>query len=154
MNVPGLTVIELVNARFAAPVDYRNYRLLKKSSGSDDDVAQKLHKMSKKIVVQMKYCTIFGKDPISLINFRQEFKAACDEYEVHKGSAMWVFRQFSTGSAETAVKALVTLTNATNVYQEGTLKSYSVIVKFLLKHYIMDDDIRKLDVKVRNPREG
>lgn len=46
--------MEPVNYSLAAAVDYQNYCLLKKSSCYEEDVTHDLHKMAKKIAVQMK----------------------------------------------------------------------------------------------------
>lgn len=53
LNVTGLKIVESVNYHFGAAVNYRNYRLLKTLSGYDNDLAQKLHRIAKKLAVQM-----------------------------------------------------------------------------------------------------
>lgn len=60
-NLPSLRVIEPVNELFVAADDPQSYRLLKKPSLYDENAAHELHKMSKKIAVQMKKCTLRGK---------------------------------------------------------------------------------------------
>lgn len=54
LDVTGLRAIEPVNHHLTTTVDYRNNRLLNKSSHYDDDMAHKLDKIEKKISVQMK----------------------------------------------------------------------------------------------------
>lgn len=54
LHVPGIRVIQHVNDRFKATVNYENYRLLKYFYRYRDDVVQKLHKMTKKKEVQTK----------------------------------------------------------------------------------------------------
>lgn len=48
------SIIKSVNELFADAVDYRNYRLIKKSAWYDDGIANELNKMAKKTAVQMK----------------------------------------------------------------------------------------------------
>lgn len=67
MDVPGLRVVELDKYRFTVTPDYQIWRLLKTSSGYDKDVAWELHKMAKKIAVQLKERTFSGNELISLI---------------------------------------------------------------------------------------
>lgn len=66
-------MIKPVNKLFADAVDYRNYRLIKKSALYDDDGANELSKMIKKTVVQMKDQTFNAKDPASIIAFLHDF---------------------------------------------------------------------------------
>lgn len=63
LDVIGLKVVETINDRFVAAVDYRNYRLLKKWPRYEDDVTHKLHKMAKNIAMQMKDRILSGKKP-------------------------------------------------------------------------------------------
>lgn len=67
---------------------------------------------------------------------------------------MWLFKQYFTGLAEAAVKAKVTITSSAKCYHKGALKSYSAIVQFLLKQYVTDDNIAKLDAEVDSLREA
>lgn len=83
-----MIVIKHVNKLFADAVDYRNYRLIKKSTRYEDDVANKLNKMTKKTAVQMKDRTVSAKDPVSIIAFLQNFKAACNACNIHEGQ-LW-----------------------------------------------------------------
>lgn len=98
----------------------------------------------------MKDHTLRWKAPTSIIEFLQAFKFACDARKIHGGTAMSIFKQYLTDQAVEAVKARVTLSNTTNFYHEGALKSYSATIKFLLKRYIMDDNIANLNAKVPN----
>lgn len=52
----------------------------------DDDVVHELHKIAKKIAMQMKNPTFSGKDPMSLIVFLQEYKSACGSYRISEGT--------------------------------------------------------------------
>lgn len=61
LHVPGLNLTEPVNNRFASAVNYRNYHILNKSSLYEDDVAQELQKMAKKIALQMEDHTFCRK---------------------------------------------------------------------------------------------
>lgn len=61
LEVPGFMVIEPVNDRFTAAVDYRNYLLLKSPSRCDEDAEQELYEGAKKIAVLMKDSTISEK---------------------------------------------------------------------------------------------
>lgn len=110
--------------------------------------------MAKKIAVQMKDHTISGKDPMPVITFLQEFKSVCDVCGIPGGAAMWLFKLYPTSPAKAAVKAKVALSIPVDFYHGSALKFYSDIAQFLLKRYVTDDIIAKLDAEVRNLRQG
>lgn len=61
LDVSGLRIIETISDRFAAAVGYRNYRVFKKLSRYEDNIAHELQKMEKKLAVQMKGSPFLGK---------------------------------------------------------------------------------------------
>lgn len=67
---------------------------------------------------------------------------------------MWLFKQYLTDLAEASIKQHLTLWSSTSFYHKSALQSYSAIVRFLLKHYVTDNNIAKLEVRVRNLRQG
>lgn len=90
---------------------------------------------------------------MSVVAFLQEFTSACDACGIHKGTATWLIKQVLTVSAEAAVKVQVKLTKYADFYHDGALKSYFAIVQSLLKRYIMDDNIARLNADVRSLRQ-
>lgn len=75
LDVPGVRVIQPVYDLVAVTVISQNYGIFNKSSCNGDSVAQELHKMAKKIVVQMKYCSFSEKDRMLEIDFLQKIKS-------------------------------------------------------------------------------
>lgn len=73
-DVPDGRVVELVNDGFAATVDYRSDRLLRKSLRYEDYFFHEFNKIAKKLAVKKKDHNVFGKDPISIMPSLQEFK--------------------------------------------------------------------------------
>lgn len=71
LDIPGLRVVEPVINLSAAHMDYRNFRLHKKSSHYDGDVINKLHRMIMKRAVQIKDGISSRKEPMSVIAFLQ-----------------------------------------------------------------------------------
>lgn len=63
---------------------------------------------------------------------------------------MWLSKYFLKGPAETDMNAQVPLTNYANLYHDGALKSYSANFRFILRRWVTDDNIAKLDAKVHN----
>lgn len=112
LDVLGIRVAELVNHRFAAAVDNRNYLILKKSSRYDDHVAHEYQKMAKNIAVQMKDHTFSGNDAMSIVAFLQEFNSTFNACGIHENGAVWLFKQYIADPAEEAVKARDMLTNS------------------------------------------
>lgn len=63
-----------VNGLTTDAVAYRNYHVIRKLTGCDDDVADYLDKKTKKFASQMKDRTFTGKTNLSIIAFLQDFK--------------------------------------------------------------------------------
>lgn len=131
--MPGLTVIEPFNDHIADTVDYRNFRLLKKSSFYDDDAAKELHEMAKKIAVKVRDRTISGKDPMSIFAFLQKFKSVCEARGIHESTERCLLKKFLLSPAEVAVEALVTLTCFAKGFRGGALKTYSAVFQLLVE---------------------
>lgn len=73
MSVLERKFIDSINERYQAAFDLMCYWLINKSRWYEEDVTSKIHKMRKKIAVQMKDLSFNGKDPIWVINFLAEF---------------------------------------------------------------------------------
>lgn len=127
LDVPRCEVITANNDRFATAVNYPNYRYLNKVSLYDDDVEHELHRMAKKIAVQMKDRTFPGKDPSLVIAFYNEFKSLSDECGVPEDVAKRLFKQCLADPAKAAVKARLTLRNPSNFHHDGASRSYSTV---------------------------
>lgn len=69
LDVPEIKVVDPVNDLFWKVLDYRTYWPIKKSLRYDNDVENKLHRMTSDISVQMKDRTLSGKLPMILIAY-------------------------------------------------------------------------------------
>lgn len=85
LNVICLKMIEAVNDRLAAAVDYRNYSVLNKSSSYDNNVAHKLRTMLKRFGVRMNDSTFSGRHQMSTITFLHELKCSPDRSSILEG---------------------------------------------------------------------
>ncbi|CAN8069191.1 unnamed protein product [Agarophyton chilense] len=94
-----LEVHQPLNNMFTKAVDYRNYRLINKSSEYTQEVVQKTTKHHKKLSFQMAGTTFADTDPIAVIEFLQKFKLAWDQNWVSEGAAMWLFQFYLKGQA-------------------------------------------------------
>lgn len=148
LDVSGPKVIEPVNDMFSAILGYRTYHLIKKSARYDADGANELHWMAKKTAIQMKDRMFSGKNSRSVIAFIQDFKYACDACKMYEGATVWLFKQFSTGLAEAAVKSRICLPNSISSTDYEFFQFYSSIVQFLSKRYAKDDNIAPLDDEI------
>lgn len=93
----------------------------------------------------MKDQTFSGEDPVSIIAFSQDSKAACDAYNIHARAAMGLFKHYLSGLMKAVIKARVALPTDTSKAQEGFLTSYSAIINYLLELYVTDDNITTAD---------
>lgn len=144
----GVTVTKLVNNLLADAVGYQNYRVTKKSAGYDDKDVNELNKMTKKVEFQRKDQTFNVRDSVSVIVFLQSSRVACYACSIPKGAAMWLFKQYISGLVKSVIQGRVALPTETIRSQEGCLKSYSVIVNYLLQRDATEDNISVVDADV------
>lgn len=90
---------------------------------------------------------------MSVIVFLQ-FKSGCDAGGICEGAAMWLFKQYLTGTNDAAVKSCVALPNSVNTRHEGALRTYFEAVLFLLIRYATDHKTANLENKVLALRQG
>lgn len=77
-----------------AGVDYQTHRLLKKSSGYDNDVALTLHQMETNITVQLMECPFPGKVLVSVTTFLLRVKSEYAVYGICEANAMWMSKEY------------------------------------------------------------
>lgn len=99
-GVRGMTGIKQIKDLFANAVEHQNYRLSVKSSGYDDEVANELDIVSKTFPVSMKDRIFNCTNPVSMTDFFQESRMACDAYHIFEGAEMGLFKHYSTGPVE------------------------------------------------------
>lgn len=87
-------MLQLVNDKFKAEMDYRTYCLEEKLQKYDEDVEKKMPKWSKGLLVQMNSQTFDAAKPITILSFLDDFMQECDTNEVHPDAAMWTFHLF------------------------------------------------------------
>lgn len=80
--------IRPLNEKFAKLVDYRTYRLLRRSQTYNLRVARKTARCQKKLNAQMKGHFFSETDPISALNFLQRFRTACSHNELTEEAAL------------------------------------------------------------------
>lgn len=105
--------------------------------------------MTKKTAVPMRNRTFNGKEPLSIVAFLQNFKAACDARNVHEGAAMWLFEHYLNRPVESVINARFALPAETARAQNGCLTSYFAIINWLLKRYEIDKNITIVDTDIR-----
>lgn len=101
-------------------VDYRSYRVIRKSPRYEDNVASEILEMREKVAVYMKDQALNGKDSILAINFLTQFKGACDSSAIREGTAVWSFKDMVNGLALAAFQALLIFSsNDENRYERS-----------------------------------
>lgn len=73
--------------------------------------------------------------------------------QIYRDAAMWLFKKFLVGPAETVLRSWVALANSVSVHHKGALKSYSAAVWFLFKRYVTDNILAKLHVELRDLKQ-
>lgn len=96
-------------------------------------------------------------DPISILDFIQTFKRACDNLSIHEGAAVFLTSHFMQGSAKQDL--LHHLEGASNdeIDDDNTsgcaLCCYDEVVNHLLQTYANDDIISATDSAIRSLKQ-
>lgn len=152
--VENLVELRPVSDLFTDAFDFRQYRLLRKFGWYDDDVARGLNRMTKKVTMQMKDETFGGRDPVSIIGFLQDFRAACNDCSIVEGAALWLFKYFLADPVELDIKARVVLPAQASKAQKRCLTTYSATDNFLLTWYLTVENIAVVDGDFYQFRQG
>lgn len=72
----------------------------------------------------MKNCTFTGNDPVSIITFLQDFKTACDAYNIHEDADMWLIKPYIFSSFEAVFRARMALLTETAKAKEWCLNFF------------------------------
>ena len=88
-----------LNDLFAKAVNYKTYRLERRSSRYDKRVARRIGRLQKRLDVQMKPHTFSCQERIAILGFLARFQTACDETRDTEGEAVWCFQFFLIGQA-------------------------------------------------------
>ena len=135
-------VIRPLNDLFTKAVNYKTYRLDRRSARYDSSVAWRVNRYRKKLDVQMKTHTFSGQDPIAVLGFLARFKMACDHNGISEGAAVWCFQFYLTGQAHALLQSrLHGNTMAVDAEQRELLETYPEVVNYLLRTYATDEVI-------------
>ena len=135
-------MIRPINNLFTKAVNYKTYRLERRSARYDSTVARHINRYRKKLDVQMRSHTFSGQDPIAVLGFLARLKMACDHNGITEGAAVWCFQFYLTGQAHALLQShLHGNTMAVDVERRELLRAYPQVVNFLLRTYATDEVI-------------
>lgn len=153
-DAPVLTVIRPVLDSFREALDYRTYRLRKRSQHFNGHVASNVAKFVKRLRSQLKETEFDESDPISVLAFLKEFRDACDSIGVHEGVAMWLFPHFMKKPASSSLSArLSSRKSKSSGLHDERLSSYVEVVNFMLATYATDDVIARAVKTLENYKQ-
>lgn len=134
---PGLIELKPLNERFTKVLSYRTYRLRKRDSRYDDEVAQGLSKTARQLKHVMTVPIFTGEDPIAVLAFLKNFKFACDETGVAEGAALPLMKYFMGGEARETMLSYVGRGTGFEDARPGVdvIYSYPEAVNWLLLAY-------------------
>lgn len=75
-------------------LDFRNYRLRHLGSRMSSCDKSSINKRKKKVAVEMESHLFDPADPISILDFLQTFRRACNSLSIHDGTAMFLLFYF------------------------------------------------------------
>lgn len=99
MSTKKVYVIKPLNALFTKAVNYKAYRMERRSTRYNSEIALRISRIRKKLDVQMKSHTFSGQDPIAVLGFLARCKMACNHNGVSQGAAVWCFQFYLTVQA-------------------------------------------------------
>lgn len=149
-----LTVIRPTLEIFRNAVNYKSYRLIKRSANYQDSGHSRIARLERKMKVQMGEHRFNGSDPITILDFLDRFRETCDKHSVSEGLAMWCFQYFLGGSARALLTSRLTGKSlAIDSCKRETLRSYPEVVNFLLQTYATEDAMCEALEDVQNCRQ-
>ena len=117
-------------------VNYKTYRLERRSVRYDSTIARHINCYRKNLDVKMRSHTFSGQDPIAVLGFLARLKMACDHNGITEGAALWCFQFYLTGQAHALLQSRLNRnTMAVDVERRELLRTYSQVVNFLLRTY-------------------
>lgn len=72
-------------------MNYRSYLLANRSQQYEDDVARHIAKMTKLLVVQLKFQVPYGSDKVAILSLLPFFQVLLDKIGTHGSAAMCLF---------------------------------------------------------------
>lgn len=78
---------------------------------------------------------------MSIISLLQNFKAACDAWNIHERAMMCRFKPLLSCHAETEVRSRIWSSNSISSNHGESLQSYPINAKYFLERYATDDNI-------------
>ena len=147
------------NDLFQDAVNYQTYRLKNRSLYYSGRLAGKIHKYQKRTDVRMGKKTFNGSDPVAIINFLINFRAACDAADAHEGVALWLFQFYLSGSAKSTVEKKIRERAPTEEQRRldrrnKIVTTYIGAVQLLLETYATEDVLAEAHLDVTNFKQS
>ena len=119
-------------------VDWRTYRLADTDPSYTIESARISRKKAKDIKGYVG-ASSNGKDQASIIDFLTRFAAACNQFKIPEGNAVWLFPEYMEGKAKSVVQRMIGA--PANAESAGTsqLTTYISVVSRLINRYATDD---------------
>lgn len=90
-----------------------------------------------------------GTDPITILNFLQVFKTACNTNGLHEGAATCMFQFYLKEPVRALLSARIRTTSRDKSSRQGKLSTYFQLVPYLFKAYATDDVIAEAEAELR-----
>lgn len=146
----GLTkddIIKPTHREYLHALNFRTYRLVRRSQTYTDRDAQLFPGWRRKMVQEMEPHTFNGDYSIRILDFLDAFSRACDSMGVHEGAAVFLFVHFMDDNPKEDLKSRVkSMKRRKNVFSH--LLSYCEIVNYLLETYADDQTISRAHTEV------
>lgn len=121
---------------FRKALDFGTYRLRYHGSRINAYDKSKVDSRKKRLKVEIDSHMLNPADPISILDFLQTFKRACNNISMHDGAAIFLFSHFMVGSAKYELLNRIEGDSDTKSGSEnapsGSLRSYDEVVNRFL----------------------
>lgn len=150
MSKESLIVIGPVNALCQTSLDYWSSSWLDRAQNYDDDMADRIAKMAKRLRVQLKSQMLGKSYSISILSFSNAFNRPQDTNEIHKGAVMCLFHNLVKKPAGPAINAYTCLCSRSRARQERKLASYLQVLDYLFETNATDKIIVEAGLEILN----
>lgn len=143
-----MALIKPLNELFADAVEYQNCRFINKLALYNDDIANGLNCMAKRIIVQRKDRNFNSKSPVSITALIQDFKGAWNVCRTRESASMCLFMHYLSGPVESVINGSITLPTETARAEKRWLASFYEIVNYFFEKHATDDNIVIFDAEI------
>ena len=131
-------VIRPTLREFRKALDFRNYKLVKRSQTYSRKDAERIPRWKRRMATEMEDHKFDGNDKIRVLSFLVAFRSACDTMGIHEGAAVYLITSFMSGNPQQDLKSRLELRSGPfrgSRSRLTKLSTYCQVINYLLGAY-------------------